>query len=254
MRKRLSLLAIIPIIVIVAYLFYIKAIEMTSFYTQLAVALLCFIPVIVIFAFQPEISKWIRKGKDEEKIDLPKQNHSRDLSHTFTIMSKGKFEAYGKDRIEFLIPYPFEEYSKYVRHIEYPTPREVLDLFNKPKEDPFARYSYTFVPLTKSQEGKFDQAMLHLKSYDEINSKFELAKKERENFSKFLRNNEKEIIQMFKKIGKEEDIESEPIYIPYNEESKKLSNATKELQDSLEILAQNLTDGKIIKGECKGCP
>lgn len=66
MRKRLSLIAIIPIIAIVVYLFYTKGIDLQQFYTQLAVALLCFIPAVTIFAFQPEISRLIKKSTGTE--------------------------------------------------------------------------------------------------------------------------------------------------------------------------------------------
>lgn len=70
MRKRLSLIAIIPIVGIVAYLFYTKGVDLQQFYTQLAVTLLSFIPFILIFALQPEISKLIKRESNMEKTAL----------------------------------------------------------------------------------------------------------------------------------------------------------------------------------------
>lgn len=66
MRKRLSLLSIIPIVGIVAYLFHANGVDLQQFYTQLSVALLCFIPAIAVFAFQPEISRMIKRGIEAE--------------------------------------------------------------------------------------------------------------------------------------------------------------------------------------------
>ncbi|MGI0073946.1 MAG: hypothetical protein ACREA3_09055 [Nitrosotalea sp.] len=126
MRKRLSLLGIIPIVAIVSYLFYTSKIELPSFYTQLAVALLCFIPLIVIFAFQPEISKLIKKSKDSEKEKniIVKQNpydenaHLQTLNSVYQKLSEKRLWETGDQTFTIQVPSSYEEVKQNARLAE----------------------------------------------------------------------------------------------------------------------------------------
>lgn len=206
------------------------------------------IGVVLIFL---EKYGWFKKQavSDDIKQYNVKKPHSKEIARALEIMSKGYYdEEYGE--IQFLVPYPYSEYLKDERKTNFPTPSEIIELFNKHDWSDADPKKYDFVPLDRSPEAKFEWVMQHLESYDDIKEKLQRAEKAQTRWIKFCKENSKQIMEHHKNIlsTTEKHGTFHSLYVKMVQET---NDPLKELQESMQILYYNLKHGEIIKGKCK---
>ena len=191
---------------------------------------------------------------DNKKNSPERKSHSKKLVKAIEILSKGHYGEY-LVKTEFLIPYPIFHYNENKRKVDFMTVSESIELFNKNDwSDVLEEKQFEFVPITKSNEGDFEQAIDHLKSYKHIKQMQEKAKIASEEFGKCLHEKQKEVGEINQKYLKLDSPELHPFYPQYKKLLDNYADSKSKLQESLEIIASHLDDGKIIKGKCSKCP
>ncbi len=186
---------------------------------------------------------------DHKKNSPQRKIHSKKLVLALQIMSKGEFKNY-LEKQEFCIPYPYNEYKESQRRRDFPTNMEIMELFNK-KDWSESTDTYDLIPLHKSPEAPFDQAICHIKKgYDSIYTEFLDAKEAFLKFNQFCKDNEENTRVVVQRILSHEK-QPEPFFTEWNKLVKTANDSLQTFQKSLEILAQQLDNEVIIKGKCE---
>lgn len=178
------------------------------------------------------------------------EDHSKnDIVKALEIMSEGHYGEY-LEKNQFLIPYPFSEYKHDKRRMDFPTTTEINEWLNKPTE--VEPKKYDFVPFSHSPEAKFEWAMAHLESYDDIKKKFENAEKANQRLEDFSKKNKQQLDEHYKNLLAMKEVNQlfSDKFLKIVEEYNKAST---ELRGSIQILYYKLKRGEIIKGKCDVC-
>jgi hypothetical protein len=164
-------------------------------------------------------------------------------------MSKGHFDVKDEKSI-FCVPYPYEEYQKYIQRLERPTNSQIMESFESHSYD--FKEDFEYIEFNKSPEASFTQAYEHVKSYKHIQKELNNAEKTHQNFIDFWKKNEDNARAIgLRMINREK--QPEPFYSEYMALAKIATDALQSFQKSCEILAEKLDDGTYIKGTCEFC-
>ncbi len=202
----------------------------------------------LVYGFKPRVDKFFENHENNSD----KLNHSKnDIAKALKIMSEGHYGEYLETN-QFLIPYPFSEYKQDKRRMDFPTTTELIESFNKRDWSDTEPKKYEFVSFNHSPEAKFEWAMAHLESYDDIKKKFENAEKANQQCEDFCKKNKQQIDEHYKNLLARKEVNN-----PFHDKLMKIldesNKASTELQGSIRILYHKLERGKIIKGKCDIC-
>ena len=241
-RYFLGIIVFLTIFVITGYWLYEDLERMVEFTAQFMVGLTLLGVAVAYWTFKPDIERLVEKLQ-------PDYLHSAKLSLPFEIMSKGKFE-HVQNITEFCVPYPYQVYREYELRLKLPKSSDMMNFIVSKVEMP--EY-FRYIPINRSPEAQFDQAMKHLESYKELNTAFNDAKKSYDDFVAFCKkNNENSKTVLERELRGEH--QPEPFYSEAVNIERKFTDELQIFQKRCDILSQRLdTNRVVIKGKCDAC-